>query len=166
VRKFTKRAIVAVGAVLGLKPADPKWVSALVGIKGTFERTGAELAINVAVLVWFAGVLVILTGLGIKQYRHWGWTLGTAMFSLYGLCMLCLLYFLVSRANQRYVFGDGTVSAYNSWGQLMWSEDLTGLKYVTSFSARGGTAITLFWPERKRALTLFKSLESAINASE
>ena len=47
----------------------------------------------------------------------------------------------------------------------MWSEDLTGLKDVTFFSSRGQTAMTLFWPGRKRRLVLFDSLKGAVDAA-
>jgi hypothetical protein len=166
VRSLTKRAIVAAGAAFGFKPAGPKWVPALIGLKGTFERTGSQLAIFVALLVWVAGVAATLAAVAFKQYRYFGWWSDSAIFCVYGIGMVCLLYLLVSRANLRYVFGDGRVSAYNTWGQLLWSEDLTGLKYVTFFTGRGGTSMTLFWADRKRGMSLFESLKSAIDASE
>jgi hypothetical protein len=158
-----KRAVISAAGAFGLKPADPKWVAALMSLHGTFERTRSELIIYVAVLVWVAGILAGLGTLAVKQYRHWGWTPGTTIFSIYAFIMLCLLYYLVIRANLRYVFGAGTVTAYNTWGQLLWSEDLAGLKYVTFFSGRGGTGMTLFWADRKRGMALFNSLKSAID---
>jgi hypothetical protein len=88
------------------------------------------------------------------------------MFLLFSLGVLSFLYFLASRVNLRYVVGGGTVSAYNSWGRLLWSEDRTGLKYVTFISGRGGTSMTLFWADRKRAMVLFESLKTAIDASD
>jgi hypothetical protein len=165
-RKSTKRALISAGAAFGLKPEDPKWVAALLRLKGTFERTGFDLAFYVANLVWITAALAILGAGAFNQFRQWGWTSGITIFAIYGFGMLCLLYFLVSRASLRYVFGGGTVSAYNTWGQLLWSEDLTGLKFVTTFTGRGMTSMTLFWAERKRRMALFKSLRNAIDAPE
>jgi hypothetical protein len=42
---------------------------------------------------------------------------------------------------------------------------LARLKYVTAFSARGSTAMTLIWPHRKRSLILFDSMRDAVEAS-
>jgi hypothetical protein len=58
------------------------------------------------------------------------------------------------------------ISAFNTWGKLLWSEDLTGLRYVTFFSGRGATSMTLFWADRTRGMTLLKSLKNAVDASD
>jgi len=128
-------------------------------------RTGSELGFFVAVLVFASGFVLTLAGFGITEYFRSGWSAGVKFFLAFGFCWSCLLAFLIIRVGLRYVFGAGRVSAYNTWGRLMWSEDLTGLKDVTFFSSRGQTAMTLFWPGRKRRLVLFDSLKGAVDAA-
>jgi hypothetical protein len=164
-RRPLKQAIISTASAFGIKSADRRWLAALVGLRGTFERTGSDLAINIAFLVLLGGIVVTFAGLGIREYHQHGWTQGTVFLSSYCLCMACLLYFLVSRVGLRYMFGGGTVSAYNTWGRLLWSEDLTGIVDAAFFFSRGSTSVTLFWPDRKRALVFFNSLKAALGAS-
>jgi hypothetical protein len=160
-----KRAVVSVASALGINPVDRKWISALTALNGTYERTGWELSFYVATLVFIVALIMLLAAFGIREYRHSGWTFGAQFVSVYCLGMSCLLVYLVSRAGLRYVFGASKVSAYNTWGRLLWSEDLAGLKGVTFFSFRGSTTMTIYWPDRKRGFVLFNSLKSAVDAS-
>jgi hypothetical protein len=160
-----KRAVISAASAFGIKPVDRRWAAALSHLEGSFERTGPELAIYVMGIVTVAGVASILGVMAVRQYWQRGWTDGTTFFSIYAVCMLGLLYLLISRVNLRYVFGGGTLSAYNTWGRLLWSEDLTGLEYVTFFTWRGNTSMTLMWPRRKRSLMLFDSMRDAVNIS-
>jgi hypothetical protein len=79
--------------------------------------------------------------------------------------MSFLLVYLVSRAGLRYEFGAGRIKAYNTWGRKLWFEGLTGLKDISSFTARGSTSMTLFWADRKRRMVFFNSLRRALDAS-
>src|SRR6202000_1174801 len=109
-----------------------------------------ELSSYVATLVFIVAFIAVSAAFGIREYRHSGWSFGVELGLLYCLGMSCLLVYLLSRAGLRYLFSGGTVSAYNTWGRSLWSEDLTGLKDVSFFTARGSTTMTLFWAERKR----------------
>ena len=164
-RKQVKRAIISLGSAFGIKPVDRKWIGAFSALSGSFERTAWELSFYVATLVFIAAFIVMSASFGIREYRHSGPSFGVEVGFIYCLAMSCLLVYLVSRAGLRYFFSAGAVSAYNTWGRMLWSEDLTGLKDVTFFTARGSTAMTLFWAERKRRMVLFNSLRRAMDAS-
>jgi hypothetical protein len=165
VHKSLKRGIIAAAAVAGLSPGDQRWVAALSRLRGTFERGVFELSLNVAVLVFNGGIIVAAGGVAFKEYRQSGWTQASLLVSGFCLVFICLSYSLLSRLGLRYAFANGSVSAFNTWGQLIWSEHLTGLTRVSCFSGRGMTSMTLRWPDRKRGLVLFDSLRDALNAS-
>ena len=165
VHKVFKRGIIAAAAVAGLSPGDQRWVAALSRLHGTFERGLFDLSLNVALLVFNAGTVVASGGVAFKEYRQSGWTQASLIVSGFCVVFICLSYFLLSRLRLRYVFGNGTVSAFNTWGQLMWSENLTGLAGGFCFSGRGMTSMTLRWPDRKRSLVMIDSLRDALNAS-
>jgi len=160
-----KRAVISVAAAFGIKPVGRKWITAFSALNGSFERAGWELSFYVATLVFIAAIITLLASLGVRDYRHTGWSARVELALIYCLAMSCLLVYLVSRSGLRYVFTAGMISAYNTWGQKLWSEDLTGLKDVSFFTARGSTTITLFWAERKRRMVLFDSLRRAMDAS-
>jgi hypothetical protein len=150
---------------VGIKPVDRKWLSAFVRLEGKFERTGLELAFNVQMLVLSAGLVAILMYFAVTEYRQSGWTGGVSFLLGIGLVFLALAYFGASRIGLKYVFGHGTVRAFNTWGRLMWSDDLAGLIDVTFFSTRGVNVMRLVWPDRKRSLFLFSSLSDALDTS-
>jgi hypothetical protein len=106
--------------VAGLSPGDQRWVAALSRLRGTFERGVFELSLNVAVLVFNAGIIVAAGGVTFKEYRQSGWTQASLLVSGFCVVFICLSYSLVSRLGLRYVFANGNVSAYNTWGQLIW----------------------------------------------
>jgi hypothetical protein len=163
--KLVKRAVVSAAAAFGLKPVGRKWIEAFSALSGSFERTAWELSFYVASLVLIAAFAAISAAFAVREYRHSGWSLGAELGFLYCFAMSCLLVYTVSRAGLRYVFSAATVSAYNTWGRMLWSEDLTGLKDVSFFTARGSTSMTLFWAERKRRMVFFNSLRNAMDAS-
>ena len=160
-----KRAIISAASALGVKPVGRQWIEAFSALNGSFERTGWELSFYVATMVVVAALITIFASLGIGEYRHSGWSPGVEFAFAYCLGMSCLLVYLVSRAGLRYRFSAGTVSAYNTWGRMLWSEDLTGLKDVSFFTARGSTTMTLFWAQRKRSMVFFNSLRNAMDVS-
>ena len=160
-----KRAILSAASALGIKPVGRKWIAAFSALNGSFERTVWELRFYVASLVIIAATITMFAGIGIREYRHSGWGFGAAFGFFYCLGMSCLLVYLVSLAGLRYLFSAGTVSAYNTWGRKLWSEDLTGLKDVSFFTARGSTTMTLFWAERRRSLVFFNTLRNAMDVS-
>jgi hypothetical protein len=164
-RTAVKRAAISAASAFGFRPVGRKWIEAFSALNGTFERTGFELSFYVAMLVFSGGVILALGGFGISQYRQHGWTPGATMLVCYEVFMACLFYYLISQAGVRYVFGTGAVSAYNAWGRLLWSENLTGLKDVVFFSGRGNTSVRLIWPDRKRSLMLFDSIREAVDSS-
>ena len=164
-RKLVKQAVLFTTSALGIKPVDRRWVAALGQLNGKFERTGSDLAFYVYMLVMLAGVISMLVRFAIMEYRQSGWANGALFLMAICVLFLCLAYLLISRLGLKYVFNQGTVSAFNTWGQLMWSEDLTGIKGVTFFSGRGTTTMTLYWPDRKRSLDLIRSLKDALDAS-
>ena len=164
-KSSVKRAVISAAAALGIKPVGRQWIEAFSALNGSFERIGWELTFYVATLVFIAAIIALLASFGIRDYRHLGWSAGVEFALIYCLAMSCLLVYLVSRAGLRYLFSAGTVSAYNTWGRKLWSEDLTGLKDVSFFTARGSTAMTLFWAERKRRMVLLNSLRFAMDAS-
>jgi hypothetical protein len=149
---------------VGIKPVDRKWLSAFVRLEGKFERTGLELAPNVQMLVLSAGLVAILMYFVVMGYRQSGWTGGVAFLLGIALVFLALAYLCASRVGLKYVFGHGTVSVFNTWGRLLWSDDLTDLKDVTFASGRGVRVMRLVWPDRKRSLFLFDSLSHALDA--
>lgn len=150
---------------MGFRPGNEQWIALLVRLEGEFERSRSELALEIMALVFNAGIVFVLAAFAIKEYRQWGWTPPTQFFSFLCLIFCCLLCFLISRLGLRYVFTRGTVSAFNTWDRLMWSEDLTGLASIVCFSGRGTTSMTLRWPDRKRGMILFDSLKNTVNAS-
>lgn len=164
-RTALERVVISAASVLGIKPVGQKWIVAFTTLNGSFERTGWELSYYVATLVFMAAFIAMPASFGIAEYRHSGLSFGVELAFAYCLGMSCLLVYLVSRAGLRYTFSAGTVSAYNTWGRKLWSEDLTGLKDVSFFTARGSTTMTLFWADRKRRMMLFNSLRSAMDAS-
>jgi hypothetical protein len=164
-RKRVKKAIISVGTAFGIKPVGKKWIEAFSALNGSFERSALELSFYVATLVFIAAFIAISASFGAREYRHSGWSFGVEIGSIYCLVMSCLLIYLVSRVGLRYVFSSGTIKAYNTWNRMLWSEDLTGLKDVSFFTARGSTSMTLFWAERKRRMVLFNSLRIAMDAS-
>jgi hypothetical protein len=163
--KNVKQAIISLGSALGIKPVGRKWIEAFSALNGSFERTGWELSSYVATLVFIAAFVAVSASFGIREYRHSGGGFGVALGFIYCLGMSCLLVYSVSRASLRYLFSAGTVSAYNTWGRKLWSEDLTGLKDVSFFTARGSTTMTLFWADRKRRMVLFDSLRRVMDVS-
>jgi hypothetical protein len=163
--KSVKRAVISAAAAFGFKPVGPKWIAAFTRLEGSFERVGFELAVYVMGIASVGGMVSILSVMAVRQYLHSGWTDTTTFFAILAGCLSLVLYPLVSNVNLRYEFSAGSVRAYNTWRRLLWSEDLTGLKYVTAFSARGSTAMTLVWPHRKRTLILFDSMREPVEAS-
>ena len=163
--KSVKRAVISAAAAFGFKPVGRKWIDAFSALNGPFERTAWELSFYVASLVLIAAFIAVSAALAVREYRHSGWSFAAELGFLYCFGMSCLLVYLVSRAGLRYRFSAGTVSAYNTWGRKLWSEDLTGLKDVSFFTARGSTTMTLFWADRKRRMMLFNSLRNAMNVS-
>lgn len=164
-RKQVKQAILSLGSALGIKPVGRKWIAAFTTLNGSFERTGWELSFYIATLVFIAAIIMLFASFGIGDYRHSGWSSGVVFSLTYCLAMSCLLVYLVSRAGLRYEFTAGTINGYNTWGRMLWSENLTGLKDASFFTARGATAMTLFWADRKRRMVLFNSLRRAMDAS-
>ena len=164
-RKQVKQAIISLGSAFGIKPVGRNWIEAFRALNGSFERTGGELSFYVATMVFVAAFIAMSASFGFREYRHWGLSFGVAVGFIYCLLMLCLLFLLMNRAGLRYQFSAGTLSAYNTWGRMLWSENLTGLKDVSFFTARGSTTMTLFWAERKRGMVLFNSLRRAMDAS-
>lgn len=163
--KSVKRLVISAAAAFGIKPVGRKWIEAFSALNGSFERTKWELSFYVATLVFVIAIIAMSASFGIREYRHSGWNFGVDLGLIYCLGMLCLLVYLVSRAGLRYIFTAGTISAYNTWGRMLWSEDLTGLKDVSFFTARGSTTVTLFWAERKRHMVLFNTLRMAMDVS-
>jgi hypothetical protein len=164
-RSGVQRAFISVAAAMGIKAADRRWVQVLPNLNGTFERSGFELGFYIAVVVFNAGLFLGIAGFAFIQYRRYGWTTATNIILCYEVFAAILSYYLVSQAGARYVFGGGTVSSYNTWGRLSWSEDLTGLKDVVLFSGRGTTSMRLIWENRKRSLMVFDSLRDTVDAS-
>jgi hypothetical protein len=164
-KRSIKRAVISAAAAFGIKPVGRTWITAFSSLNGSFERTGWELSFYVATLVFIAAIITLFASIGIRDYRHTGWNSGVEFALIYCLAMSCLLVYLVSRSGLRYVFAAGTINAYNTWGRMLWSEDLTGLRDVSFFTARGETAMTLFWAERKRRMVLLNSLRIAIDTS-
>lgn len=163
--KSVKRGLITVAAAVGFTPVDRQWMAALVRLEGTFERGVSDLAIYVALLIFIAVFTLGLGGFAIKEYRLLGWTPTATFFTCLCLVFLCLSYMLASRVGLRYVFALGTINAFNTWGQLMWSEDLRGVTSLACFSGRGMTSMMLRWSDRKRSLELFNSLRDALDAS-
>lgn len=164
-RKQVKQAIISLGSAFGIKPVGRKWIEAFTSLNGSFERTAWELSFYVASLVFIAAFIAISASFGVREYRHSGWGFGVEIGSFYCLVMSCLLIYLVSRAGLRYTFSAGTIKAFDTWDRMLWSENLTGLKDVSFFTARGSTSMTLFWAERKRRMIFFNSLRKAMEAS-
>jgi hypothetical protein len=160
-----KRGIINSASALGFSPGDSQWLAAIARLDGQFERRGSEIASVVMALVVIIGAAFVFTGLAIKQYWRLGWSSAVEFPAFLGLAFVCLSYLLASRVGLRYVFSRGSVSAFNSWGRLMWSENLTGLVGVSCFTGRGTTTLRLRWADRKRSLELVSSLRDALNAS-
>jgi len=163
--KSVKRLVISAAAAFGIKPVGRKWIEALSALNGSFERTAWELSFYVASLVFIAAFVAMSATFAVREYRHSGWSFAAELGFLYCFAMSCLLVYAVSRAGLRYVFAGATVSAYNTWGRKLWSEDLTGLKDASFFTARGSTTMTLFWAQRKRSMVFFNSLRNAMDVS-
>jgi len=144
---------------------NPPSLAALVRLEGQFERSVSELTVAVMGLIFTAAIVFLFAALVSREHHLLGWTPTAKFFACSCLVLTCLSYFLASRVGVRYVFLGGTLSAFNTWGQLMWSEDLSGLAGVSFFSGRGRASMRLRWPDRKRGLHLFKSLGEALNGS-
>jgi hypothetical protein len=163
--KSVKRLVISAAAAFGIKPVGRKWIEAFGALNGSFERTAWELSFYVASLVFIAAFVAMSATFAVREYRHSGWSFAAELGFLYCFAMSCLLVYAVSRAGLRYVFAGATVSAYNTWGRKLWSEDLTGLNDASFFTARGSTTMTLFWAQRKRSMVFFNSLRNAMDVS-
>jgi hypothetical protein len=149
----------------GSNASERRWLSSLADLNGRFEKSGSELAIYIAALVVTVGLVFVLAAFTIKEYLRSGRTSGAELFAVYGLEFLCLSVFMVSRVGVHYKFSGGTVSAFNTWGRLMGSENLTGLVGSSVISGRGTTVMRLRWSDRRRSLVLFDSLRDALEAA-
>ncbi len=143
--------------------ADAEWRTALLGIQGDFRP-----ATSLQVAGWAAATVLpialwLATGVALKTYRQFGWTV-TAELQLGKAAIMAVGTWVVLRELRlKYMFGQGTVSAYNTWG-LRWSEDLTGIVGVRYMRERSTPTLEISWPDRKRRIVLFPSLRQAVEA--
>ncbi len=94
-------------------------------------------------------------------WRDRNWALGA-----FGLAVIAgTWFFLVRRNGIWYRFDRGSVSACSSNGTVLWHEALTGLTEVRRHDARGFSILILRWPDRRRYLPLYSSLEKALSGS-
>jgi len=150
---------------MSLASSNREWVAAISGLCGSFQRVGFQQGYYLFMMTVVTGVAVVMGGFVIQQY----WQSGSGRDAI-GLASYCgffvlLLYYLFGRLSLRYVFAGGTVRAFNTWGKQLWSEDLTGLTDIAFVSGRGANGLKLIWPNRKRTLERFSSMDAAVEAS-
>jgi hypothetical protein len=88
-----------------------------------------------------------------------GWLYPCGMFVI----VIAFSFYAVSRNWVRYKFDRGSVTALRG-AKVLWHEDLTGLQYVLYTNGRWNDLITLHWPNRKRRIELYSSLQQALNS--
>jgi hypothetical protein len=142
---------------------DSKWPAALLRVQGEFRPGSAQQIIDWVAVSVLAIASLLLAGFAIRTYRQSGWTLANEGQLAKSVILALGAYFVLRRLGLKYVFGQGTVRAYNTWG-LMWSEDLTGVVGARYIGERSTPTIEISWPGRRRRLELFKSLRHELDA--
>jgi len=137
-------------------------VAPLGQLNGQFSRTGFDQAFFCVGLGGLAGFILLFAKAVVDRHRQFGWGESTELGAGYITAALGLFVYLFSLVGLRYVFKFGVVSAFNTWGRLIWSEDLTGLVDVKILRGRGTSYMRLIWADHKQQLTLFRSLETAL----
>jgi hypothetical protein len=141
---------------------DSKWPSALLQVQGEFRRSTPEQVLVCVAVSVLAIASLLLAYFVMGTHRQFGWTNADRWRLAQSAVLAIGAWYLLGQLGLKYVFGQGTVRAYNTW-RLMWSEDLTGVTGVRYIGRRGTPNIQILWSDRKRSLELFDSLRHELD---
>lgn len=141
---------------------DSEWRSALLRVNGEFRPGRRQQVMTCAVVAALAIGSLLVAILSIKTSRRLGWTPYVKWHLADAGVLAVGTSYLLRGLRLRYVFDQGTVRAYNTWG-LMWSEDLTAVTGVRYMRERSTPTIEISWGARKRRLMLFDSLRRELD---
>jgi hypothetical protein len=152
-------------ALFGFTPTGRNWVVRLQSLDGTFSRSWSERIVGVILTATCFFSSGILLGELSKNYSRGSSMLTIGALGLGALLLGLTAYFSATSVGLRYLVKNGTLSAYNSWGQFKWREPLDGLEYVTCTTVKGFMSMKLHWRDRTRTIALVDTLHDALNQS-
>jgi len=147
---------------LGFSPVGHDWVERLPHLQGHFRRSASENGLR----VFFAALAFGLVPFILVMEMSRGAWLVDLLDSFYLALMAAMVglgVVMLWPLGRSYVFKNGELSCVSWRGRVMWREELRGLEYVTCSRGGGRTIMTLKWPERRRRIELFESLERALS---
>jgi hypothetical protein len=167
---YDKQDLRPIFGAITMRPSPPltstvasQWPAALRRVQGEFRRSTPQQALACAAVSVLAIASLLVAGFAMRTYQQFGWTTADQWRLAQSAVLGIGTWYLLGQLGLKYVFGQGAVRAYNTWG-LMWSEDLTGLTGVRYIRGRSTRNLQILWPDRKRSLDLFDSLRHELDA--
>ena len=164
-RKSLKQLPLAVAGAAGFIATPKAWAERLPSLQGEFRRSPSEVLYQIGLAALFVACGGLVMGLAIREYIT---DRPDAQFyflsALAGFLFFVAIYVL-RRTGIWYKFENGSVAAFRSDGQPIWTESLSGLSYVTRTAGQGIVYMTLRWRDRKRRLEVYDSLRQALITS-
>ena len=151
---------------LGFRPAGDDWAERLPQLNGRFRRSAYENGLRIFGAVMALALVVFVPAMEMSR-GAWLVDLLDSFHLALATVMVVLAVFLLWPLGRSYAIENGELSYVSRRGRTLWREDLRGLEYVTCSSGGARSPImTLKWPDRRRRIELFESLEKALSRSQ
>jgi hypothetical protein len=156
------RLVTGLAMAVGYVPTGSSWRDRLLILNGEYRRSTSDKIFRYALegMITMSGAL--LFGSSCRQYLSTG-SGGWLVPCLVSIVIVASAFYALSRNGIWYKFQRGSLSAFSASGKLLWHEDLAGLEEVLCTRGRGIVLMTLLWPERKRKMELYASLEAVLS---
>jgi hypothetical protein len=150
----------SISSLLGYRPVGRDWAARLPHLNGHFRRNTSE---KIHRLLYGAAGLFVAVAIPVTEMSRPGSGDLHEPFLQGALVTLVIISgWVLWPLTQSYVIRNVELSCVLWNGRVLWREDLAGLEYVTCSTNRGISRLVLKWPQRRRRMELFESLERAM----
>jgi hypothetical protein len=157
-----RRLVTGLAMAVGYVPTGNPWRDRLLILSGEFRRSTSDKIWRYTMEGSITMMGALLFGSICRQYLRTG-SGGWLFPCVVSIVVVASAFYALSRNGIWYKFQRGSLSAFSASGKLLWHEDLAGLKEVLCTRGRGIVLMTLVWPDRKRRMELYASLEAALS---
>jgi len=159
-KTMLRKLSASIASNLGYRPDAHHWAARLPQLQGHFRRSKYENGLR----VFYAAFVLMLAA--VPQLAPGRVDRSDPIILVSMAVMVGLAVIMLWPLGRSYVFKDGELSLVSRRGHVVWREDLRGLEYVTCSGGAGRSVImTLRWPDRRRRIEVFGSLEKALSGS-
>lgn len=139
-----------------------KGLSQLKALNGEFKRSTIDEWFMQLVAFVIVAVSIALVTNGYSRFREVGDKMDL-WFSLGFVCVpACGAYYLLRRSGYRYRFGAGRVQLLSRSGKILWDENIAAIQGASLRGSKSNDYLILHWPDAKRYVEIYESLENAL----